>query len=90
MNQADPIEEQLSTVDDAQKDYLHRLLENSSYDDETKQKLSDKIEGLKTVEQFNKSLNILLAHQLDPITEGGKNGAFNSTSDITKHIRKLV
>lgn len=73
------------TVTVGQIDYLHQLLETSTYDQPTRDRLALKIDNIQTAEEFDKALENLEANQL------GIDGIVNpSQKDISKHIKKIA
>ncbi len=72
-------------VDPSKIDYLHSLLESSTYDHDTRAKLALKIEAIQTEPEYEKALKNLLDNQQDPVTMGK---GYNQ-KDITEHINKL-
>lgn len=73
------------TVTPQQIDYLHQLLETSTYDQPTRDRLALKIDNIQTAEEFDKALENLEANQL------GIDGIVNpSQKDISKHIKKIA
>lgn len=73
------------TVTVGQIEYLHQLLETSTYDQPTRDRLALKIDNIQTSEEFEKALENLEANQL------GIDGIVNpSQKDISKHIKKIA
>lgn len=67
------------------RDNLYRLIETSTYDHDTQERLKAKLPSIVTMAQYEQSLNVLLANQL------GYEGAVNpSAKDINRQVRKKV
>jgi len=95
--EATPTEEMIDTeegdeVGDEGREFLMNLLAKSTYssDPPAQDKLFTRINSITLKSDYEKAKANLLANQLDPITHGVPNGSFNSTSDITKHVKKLA
>lgn len=66
------------------RDYLHHLLENSTYDERVRVQLRYKIDNLKTLDDFETAKINLLGNQL------GIDGAVNpGANEIKRHIKKI-
>lgn len=67
------------------RDYLHHLLENSTYDERVRVQLRYKIDSLKSLDDFETAKTNLLSNQL------GIDGAINpSATEIKRHIKKMT
>jgi hypothetical protein len=82
--------EEADEVTDEGRDFLLALLASSTYDPTIKDKMLSRINSITLKADYEKAKAKLLDAQPDPITHGVPNGSFNSTTDITKHIRKLA
>ncbi len=82
---ADATNEHRDEVGNENLDILLRLLDSSTYDHETRGKLSLKINAITTNEQFEAAKNTLLANQLE------YDGAVNpGQKEIAKEVRKQL
>ncbi len=91
-NDADSIntgKEELKTaspaISDKDKDYLTELLENSTYEEEIRKKMYVRLNGIETMEDYEKAKANLLMNQL------GMDGIQNpSKKDINIHLKNTV
>jgi len=72
-------------ISDKEKDYLTELLENSTYEEEIRKKMYIRLNGIETVEDYEKAKANLLMNQL------GIDGVQNpSQKDINRHLKQTV
>jgi len=72
-------------ISDKDKDYLTELLENSTYEEEIRKKMYIRLNGIETVEDYEKAKANLLMNQL------GIDGVQNpSQKDINRHLKNTV
>ncbi len=91
-NDADSIntgKEELKTaspaISDKDKDYLTELLENSTYEEEIRKKMYVRLNGIETMEDYEKAKANLLMNQL------GMDGIQNpSKKDINIHLKNTI
>jgi len=72
-------------ISDKEKDYLQELLENSTYEEEIRKKMYIRLNGIETMEDYEKAKANLLMNQL------GIDGVQNpSQKDINRHLKNTV
>ena len=73
------------SISDKDKDYLTELLENSTYEEEIRKKMYIRLNGIETMEDYEKAKANLLMNQL------GIDGVQNpSQKDINRHLKNTV
>lgn len=83
--EVETIKEAQVLINPDQLDQLHRLLESSTYDHETRTKMAVRINNIATEQEFDKALSNLLSNQLE------YDGAVNpGQKEISKQVRKQV
>jgi len=82
---ADATNEHRDEVGNENRDYLHRLIESSTYEERQRVGMRTKVNALTSMEDFEKAKSILQANQL------GIEGVINpSQKDINNHIKKIT
>ena len=83
---ADATNEHKDEIGDESRMYLITLLENTGYDDDTKQKLAIRIDSLTTKEQYNEALKTLQMNQIQDKDRIAMGLNYNQ-SDIKKTVK---
>lgn len=83
---ADATNEHKDEIGDESRMYLITLLENTGYDDDTKQKLAIRIDSLTTKEQYNEALKTLQMNQIQDKDRIAMGLNYNQ-SDIKKTLK---
>lgn len=83
---ADSTNEHKDEIGDESRMYLITLLENTGYDDDTKQKLAIRIDSLTTKEQYNEALKTLQMNQIQDKDRIAMGLNYNQ-SDIKKTVK---
>lgn len=89
-----PAEEMIDTIDadeiyDDNRQFLHSLLENSTFDEDKKKIFFLRIDSLHTWTEYEKAKKYLLANQLED-KDRIKHGRNANASDVNKAVRQAV
>lgn len=76
-------------IHDTSREFLHGLLDTSTFDEDKKRLFNIRIDSLHTWDEYNKAKSYLMANQLSD-AERVRDGRNASASDVNKAVRRAV